>query len=397
MNTLILLPSHQVEREAPDAGSARLRHMAQLDGLRGLAVIMVLLQHAIPPFGKIFPVAHSGVILFFVLSGFLITSILLADRRDADSDGGRWMPRLGLFYMRRALRLMPIYILVVVLGLIFNVGVARSCWAWLLSYTTNFALVSRGAWIDAYFHFWTLAIEEQFYLLWPLVVLAAPRCVLGPLVVAMIAVGVLYRGLAVARHFSVIATYCPTPACLDSLGMGALIALAGSSDNSNGLSIARFFRGPAFWFGLTGVVLARVAVRFGFDWIDVVFLDLAQAVGFAGLVVLAAGGMPGWAGWLLDRNWLRSIGIVSYGIYVYHVFLPPFLMRLLALATGNPMALPDTGLKLLMLLSIFVVPVLSWYGIERPINRLRSRFRLPAPLFSAMSNVAVKPVGVATK
>jgi peptidoglycan/LPS O-acetylase OafA/YrhL len=372
-------------QDARRTESARPRRMPQIDGLRGVAVIAVLIQHAIPPLSKIFPVAHAGVGLFFVLSGFLITTILMEDRRATVYGGGGWGPRLRQFYFRRSLRLLPIYLLVVTLGLIFNVGAARSCWAWLLTYTTNFALVFRGEWIDGYFHFWTLAIEEQFYLLWPLIVLAAPRRLLGATVVVMIMAGPLYRALAVARHFSVIGTYCPTPACLDSLGMGALIALTARSERTG----SRFFDGPAFWLGLAVIVMVRVAKTAGLEWVDVVFLDLAQAVAFAGLVHSASRRISGSAGAFLEHPGLRAIGTISYGIYVYHVFIPPFTMRLLALATGDSGALPGPGLKVLMLLAIFIVPVLSWFAIERPINRFRDRLHL-----GSQSPTATKAPGV---
>ncbi len=355
----------------PDARGAG--YMPQLDALRAFAVIAVVAQHAAPQLKAIFPCAHAGVRLFFVLSGFLITGILLRARDEAEASGrGRWRG-LGRFYARRALRIFPLYFLVIALGLAFDVGPIREAIAWLLTYTVNFYIALRQEWVDGYFHLWSLAIEEQFYLAWPLVVLFAPRRWLVPIILAMIAAGVAYRSYAVGHRFHEIATYCLTPACLDSLGMGALLAVAGHRGWIGG-----FFGRVALPIGLIAIVMLRVLHDAGARSADAIALDLALAVFFAGLVGAAARGLGGRAGAVLGWGPLRYVGKISYGIYVYHVFAPILLLTILKGAARSLGIDEGEGFGAwsfpIVVAIIAVAPVLSWHFVERPINGLKAYF-----------------------
>jgi|SRR5262249_32105957 len=141
-------------------------YLKQLDGLRCMACFGVLLQHWLPPSNILqrlnVPLA-DGVYLFFVLSGFLITRILLDCRDHADareSTRGRVLVR---FYIRRALRLMPLYFLVVIVTASLSVTGARDALPWHLVYGSNVYYFVRGGFNGPTSHFWTLSVEEQFY------------------------------------------------------------------------------------------------------------------------------------------------------------------------------------------------------------------------------------------
>jgi peptidoglycan/LPS O-acetylase OafA/YrhL len=347
----------------------------QLDGLRGLSVLGVLAQHAFPPLGRSLPCAHVGVRLFFVLSGFLITGILIRARERVDAGEGGRLSEFARFQARRVARIFPAYYLVIVAGALFGVGPIQEAWPWLVSFTTNSYLIARGEWIDGYFHLWTLAIEAQFYLIWSVWVIFAPRRWLLPAVIVMLASAPLYRAWAIDLHLGTIALFCATPSCLDTLGSGALLAFltrGGESSRPGWSSLAR----RVCVFGWGAVILLHLLRMRGLGWLNDAFLDSALVLACGGLVFLATRGIQGRFGRVLDSRWLQFIGKIGYGIYVYHVFLPALVLALLPrfcskLGVEDPG--PGPGVFAVILAGIVIVPVLSWYWLERPINRLAAR------------------------
>ena len=151
-------------------------HMPQLDALRALAFVGVAVSHWSPNFLAGIVPWGTGVQLFFVLSGFLITGILLRSR---PADLGISMPTaLRVFYVRRCLRIFPLYYGVLALCLLFAIGPIATTWPWHVSYLSNLFYARQGHASpveDPFLHLWSLSVEEQFYLLWPLVALVANR------------------------------------------------------------------------------------------------------------------------------------------------------------------------------------------------------------------------------
>jgi len=351
---------------------ARLAYRPQLDALRAFAVTAVVVQHALPSLGKTFPFAHAGVRLFFVLSGYLITTVLL-NYRDATTDQSRWKS-LGEFYVRRCLRIWPLYFLVIALALAFDAGPVREILPWLLTHTVNFCLAARGQWVDAFFHFWTLSIEEQFYFVWPLVVLFSSRRWLWAIGLALVAIGPLYRAMAVSCHWGVYWTYCPTPACLDTLGAGSLLAIVCHNPRwkefvNRALGL---FALPA---GLVAVLTLRVLHSYGISWPQEVLFDLAVALVFVWLVRSAAVGFSGWMGKALEVKPAVYLGKISYGVYVYHVLLPYLMMAAFTYVIGKydleSQFLDGRRQLALIGIALLIVPVLSWHFFEKPINGLK--------------------------
>lgn len=159
--------------------------IAQLDGLRALAIAGVMLFHSEFAFLERTVPLWLGVHLFFVLSGFLITGILLRGERSAEFVGG--------FYIRRALRLFPLYYLVFAIMALFSQEL-REAWPYYTFYSANIWIFKNMRW-GAGGHFWTLSVEEQFYLLWPFVVLFTPRRGLVGACIAMVIVAPLFRAV----------------------------------------------------------------------------------------------------------------------------------------------------------------------------------------------------------
>src|SRR5215470_6104122 len=211
-------------------------HLPGLDGVRGLAILLVLAVHFV---GNATPVTWGerlavklgnygvlGVDLFFVLSGFLITGLLL------DSKGDPHYFRN--FYARRTLRIFPLYYFV--LALLFIVipaavtippalEEARRHQAWLWTYTTNFFIAAKASWALSYVsHFWSLAIEEHFYLLWPLVVFSFRRQTLERICIAVIVAALALRIGLLLGGVSELSVSVLTPCRIDTLCVGALLA-----------------------------------------------------------------------------------------------------------------------------------------------------------------------------
>jgi peptidoglycan/LPS O-acetylase OafA/YrhL len=189
-----MLDSSKKELEIKNKG-----YMIQLDSLRALAVLSVSLLHFTPDVPNSFAsslkpiyLLFHGVPLFFVLSGFLITAILLRCRDIIRSNNQSVGFTLRRFYIRRFLRIFPIYYLTLfVTALIFKQ--VRSAFFWHLTYTTNIMVFLRDAWDTTSTHFWTLSMEEQFYIIWPCIILLAPKKHLLKAILATVLLAVISR------------------------------------------------------------------------------------------------------------------------------------------------------------------------------------------------------------
>ena len=352
--------------------------MPQLDGLRALAVAAVLVHHLLDPvllprvLGWV-PWGFVGVRLFFVLSGFLITSILLEERDIHDRSGASRAQALRRFYVRRTLRIFPLYYFVLLLALVFGTQAEREQLPWLASYTYNLYLSGLGWWPAHFSHFWSLSVEEQYYLIWPCVLLFAPRRRLLLISVTMIALGPAYRWFAIAAQFNAVAYYAFTLSSLDALGMGSLLALACNGRAApNGM--VRALRTRALPIGLGCALVLHVLLLTGqASTLHVVFFDLMVAIVFVWLVAAASRSFTGMPGRLLQLPALVYLGKISYGIYVYHLFMPDVLRALLAYAD---LQLPPLGAAEFALSCAATVAVasLSWIALERPMIALKRRF-----------------------
>jgi peptidoglycan/LPS O-acetylase OafA/YrhL len=359
-----------------------------LDGLRGVAIALVFLHHtsvvvgpwntARTEFDRVCAMlgfaGWCGVDLFFVLSGYLITGVLL------DARGRPHYFRN--FYARRALRIFPLYYGVLTLvALAAASGLVRGpdSFLWYWAYLENWLYVANGAFSSTLAHFWSLAVEEQFYLFWPALLYWTPRrWLLGAVAVAIPLALVARTALSLAiRDDSArtVATYVATPCRIDALALGGALAVALRSERWR--DVVRRAAAPVFLgsgAAIAAVFLLRGGLAIRDPWVHTVGFSLL-AFFFGALLVLAVSSpRDSRTARALSLRPLRWIGVVSYGIYVVHWIvlqrfgdafrLPPevpFLFRHLATA------------------AVFAVPVLllaaaSWYAFERPILRWKSRF-----------------------
>lgn len=333
-------------------GESHLRYMRQIGGLRALAVAGVFIDHFI---GVRVPVGNMGVLLFFIISGFLITGILL-DLKESVSQGVLSRPKaLKLFYARRFLRIFPIYYLsLAVLWLLNSPGV-RQWIAWYLFYGINIrmAIIHDWNYFPVTSHFWSLAVEEQFYFLWPLLILLIPNRYLRPLMWSLIFASLGFR--AIERHFfhvSVLATSVLAIGCIDYFSLGALLAFKNPRDKAL-LRIAGILSTPLLAFEMALFILGR-----NFPW---TLYELSVGLTFFLVVSYAAEGMDNPLGRFLEWKPVTYLGMISYGLYVYH-------FPIYRLVVMRP--IPAT-------LITIAVASLSWHFYEKPLNSLKRYFKYP--------------------
>jgi peptidoglycan/LPS O-acetylase OafA/YrhL len=381
-------------REVRDVQSG---HIPALDGIRGLAILAVMVFH----FGNFDPAAGidnlfhkvtsagwAGVDLFFVLSGFLITGILV------DAKGNEHYFRN--FYLRRVLRIFPLYygyliVLFIVLPLVpgGHTDPTRSPAApWYWTYTANWFIARHGNWAVATAEtgrFWSLSVEEQFYLVWPFVVAVCSRRTLMRVTVGLIAGALLVRCLMLAAHLDSIAVIVSTTARVDALAVGAWLALA-IRGPGGAAAVARRIR-PVAWLA-AGVLAVVIVVCRG----PKQEAPLMQTLGFSaialcgGVLLISTVVAPPSAALarVFTAPVLRMLGRYSYALYILFQVssdalgqLGLTIDRLPRLAGSQiPAALLVIVVSSLMTLAMALV---SWYAYERHFLALKRFFPASAP------------------
>jgi peptidoglycan/LPS O-acetylase OafA/YrhL len=346
----------------------------QFDGLRGLSILAVFVSHS--EFVKAFPHAQVleygrvGVDLFFVLSGFLITGILL------DSRGS--LHYFRNFYMRRSLRIWPLYYLFLTIMFASISSLAKAPEA-----------QEAHTWLPFYFYVqnlfphltipfgleptWSLAIEEQFYMTWPLLVVLLKKRTLAVVLICLVFLSLALRLIGFQHDASPKFGHNFTFCRLDAIAFGSLAAIW---LRSVGCTKSRWRRQALLFVvvGLVGIILARIVFHQQSTLISYTFI----AMGFAGVlgIALISDADTSLVGRFLSLSWLRYTGRISYGLYLLH--MPLFL--LVGAFVRNHW--PPTHYSLLInilgasaqFLIAFVMAAVSWLFLESPILRLKAHF-----------------------
>ncbi len=371
------------------------RHLPALDGVRGIAILLVLAHHfahysrmgprSLVDTGvtRVLESGWFGVDLFFVLSGFLITGILRDTRDDPHY--------FRTFYGRRALRILPVYYATLAVWFFalplvyrpppgFDELFARQWWYWTHLVNIDVAL---GGWpnVNHLAHFWSLAIEEQFYLVWPLVVLRTSRRGLMRVCIACIALAAALRIAFVFLGTDPVAVYVSTLCRMDQLALGGLLALW----VRDGLPLprARRLRSAALILGGGGmaVLFASASKLDTYDWRVATFGYTLTALLGAGLVLHAVYGEKSGAGVrALTSAPLVAAGRYSYALYVVHhpliVMISNRGVRASLLPDLAGSRLPALALIALFVgLASFIVALASWHLLETPFLRLKRHVR----------------------
>jgi peptidoglycan/LPS O-acetylase OafA/YrhL len=348
-----MMAAMSASSESHAAAGAERSRIDQLDGLRALAFSAVFLHHAVHA-----PLLWMGVDLFFVLSGFLITRNLLSLREQCST--GR---SLGVFFYRRLLRIVPPYYLALTaIALLQGFPDGSAPWYW--AFASNLRDAQHGAHEGALNTMWSIAVEEQFYLVWPWLVLLAPRRWLGGLFVLVVAAAPLVR--VAATGVSLDAVYRLMPCRMDLLAMGALLALRDHADPSWMARHRGRFVGAALaallGFAMLSVLVPTFRTRNNTLLFNVVGFSLA-GVFFTGALAYARSLQRGPAFALLTHPVLRYLGKISYMAYLSHMLAIDLVKRLgFAGVKGAPLSLALT----------VAFSTATWYLLEEPLLRLRS-------------------------
>ena len=355
-------------RAAEEVGQARglleksaitMRYRAEIDGLRALAVVPVILFHAGAPY---ILGGYVGVDVFFVISGFLITLTILADEDFSPID------RIARFYERRIRRIIPTLALVVLVAIAAGVKLllpaalmqlGKSAAATAL-FVSNFWFWSQSGYFqDAVesmplLHTWSLAVEEQFYIGFPLlmIIIGNGRRLASLLVISLLAVGTFAVSVYLTKHSPGVAFYWPTRAWELLLGAALALTEARLRPMRETISIA----------GLISIV----ASLFVFDRMTPFpgYAALAPVLGTAAVIY---GGSETIVGRILSLRPFVWVGLISYSLYLWH--WPILVYAKQALVTEHLSLLQTTG----CIVATFLAAALSWRFVETPFRKL------PAP------------------
>jgi peptidoglycan/LPS O-acetylase OafA/YrhL len=341
-----------------------LAHMKQIDGLRFIAVGFVMLGHFIEGttydqyFGYL---ANFGVTLFFVLSGFLISQILITNKNEGHT--------LRQFYIRRFLRIFPLYYLVLFLALALNIPECRHYFPWLVTYTANIPAGLTQGHLGYLTHLWSLSVEEQFYIFFPFLILLIPdrhhlnmfKVLVFLSIVSRIILYIMYRHSPIAGWV----TYMFTPCCFDSFGIGAILAYYRLNRPERLVTILN----RNYLFVICGILCISVP----FISIKPIFVAAFFRTTFSLFCFWVIGKasldmITGLMGSFLNNKIVIYLGKISYGIYVYHHFMP-YIFSHFNIPYAHLYYAPLT----------IVISAISWHFYELPINNLKKYFNYKTP------------------
>ena len=337
------------------------RRLPALDGLRAVAVAVVVAYHA----G--FPIPGDlGVSLFFVLSGFLITWLLLVEFQRTGTISFRQ------FYIRRTFRIFPAYYGFLVVSFLAD-SVLGDRWSltliWsALTYTVNYYNAFTGGHHSTIAHAWSLAIEEQFYLIWPAVFLVAAgwgRSWLARTMGVLIGAVAAWRTVLVLTDTaSVTYVYNAFDTRFDQLAIGCLLAVVATTPRSDHVAflLSRFAWAPLLT--IAAILFSRSGVSTSWHYSAGFTVDaFLLAVLIVQLMLLTHSALWKWLEW----GWVRWLGLLSYPIYLYHIW-----------GLGAGKKVPGVGPELQVVAGIAItlgLAAASYYALEKPALALRDRLR----------------------
>lgn len=373
-----------------------MKHIKALDGYRAFAVLIVIFDHwalvfdhgrFVPDFlGKI-PWGITGVTMFFVLSGYLISGILMRSKESITQKKLTTSRAFKIFYIRRTLRIFPVYYLLLILLAIccpFYYSFDPKSYYWFFGYATNFYLYVRQDWIGYFMPLWSLGVEEQFYLFWPLLILLLPKKKLLPTIILFGIIGLFSR-----VYFELIAPpeiyrrgfyYFVTPTCFDSFALGALLAYY-QIKNTHYEVFKNVVR-VACVVSLIAFCVLIVFYHYPTPQQNIFYRLVISIISLDLIVILSS---PNLLSSIAENKVLVYIGKISYGLYLFHNFIPETYQRISTYFAEAGIKIPFTKYALLPYVGGFkqmflyfavlmIIASLSWFLFEKPINDQKEKF-----------------------
>lgn len=367
-----------------DASQAKTssKYIPRLDALRALSIGLVIFEHWV---SQRLGLGIIGVTTFFVISGYLITGLIVNDVSNPST-----VNAAANFFWRRTLRLFPAYYFCIAILYIFNIGDIKQTLIYNLLYISNFKIAIDNSW-NGSGHFWSLAIEEQFYLIWFFLLIHKSRRKRQFIIITALCVAPLFRMLMFIMHQGQFKTFL-LPGVADSLAAGALVYHLKDK-------VISHLNNYTMWLTFGSLSLSALfMLRFYFHIYSFVFFvflrDIATLIGILLLLMGLSHDKHILLRWM-DWKWIQHIGKVSYGIYIYHYFIFPIIHKcvyhhLILHITSKSISHYSTvniirqsvaksfdyfGIItiLLSLITLFIVVELSWRIIELPALRLKNR------------------------
>lgn len=356
-----------------------MKYIKQLDSLRAIAVVLVIISHWIPSSNVInsIPNGPIGVDIFFVLSGFLISKILFEQRNNAELLNISKSTLVKNFYVRRTLRIFPIYYLTIFTLLLFSKSTGtdiESAFVYCLTYTSNFYFFYIQRWEGIISHLWSLAVEEQFYLIWPWIILFCNKKYLLHIITLFILIGVLSQYLMSGIKMSSLLTFT----CFDAFGLGAFLAWMTTYAKEK---LTKFYL-------IISVIASIATLFFVLDAIEQkwTILPLRTIVSFITIwvityIIINRETKSLKFKFILNNKILIFLGKISYGLYLYHNIIPGTLNSKIINKYLNPL-LPDLLYKkywgqLFLLENIILLITISWLSftlLEKRFLNLKKYF-----------------------
>jgi len=271
---------------------------------------------------------------------------------------------ISTFYWRRLLRTAPAYVAFAGIALLLNIGAIRQNWPWVFTGTVNWLIAWQNQWPLTISHLWSICVQEQFYVLWPLLILLLPRRWMLSTIVAVAFAGIAFRIGCVIFSVPLIARWVLPFGSLDSLAAGAALGWCGG----------RFTASRGGWalalLSFSMLTIAAVLRNNDPTKLASVLVEPLEAAAFVILVARTATGFEGNIGRFLSNPALVFAGRISYGLYVYHILVAMALDRWLPSQLQFVVTIPSLRLVVFGIVTLFVA-TLSWRLLEQPIYRRR--------------------------
>jgi peptidoglycan/LPS O-acetylase OafA/YrhL len=377
-----ILPERKTKQASAPAAPVKSVYQPHLDGLRALAILGILFEHLNLPLPVMLRCGPLSVRFFFVLTGYFITLSLWRVRGEITESGDGFLP-LGRYYLARLLRTGPPFYLSLLLGAIFGIEEVRTNFFWLATFQANNYIAWLGYWPDAISHYWSLAVQEQFYFLWPIVVLLLPKRWFLSTMAAFIVFGLGFRIACIMADSTTLLRWVTLLGCIDSFAVGGLVAYMAQAQ-----ILHKMWQSPKLLFAMPLVAgacfyLGRALMTLPENNVCLGLTESVDAVFLAWVLAASISGMKERYSRLLSWAPLVYLGKISYGIYVYHVFIIILVSPLLV-----PYGLSEDhnafGRIAILLGLTLIMSSISWHWLEQPFLAWKKSMssgqkRAPAP------------------